>query len=258
MLLQNDNARALIDPLQGGRLASLAVNGVELLVSESGGPMQWGCYPMAPWAGRVRKGQFEWENTPYTLSTNAPPHALHGTVFSEAWDVIEPGHLRCKLGSNWPWTGEVRSYIELNTGELFWRLEVHAEAAVFPVVLGWHPWFRRNLENTGPATLKFEPKTMYVRGDDHIPTGERSVPTPGPWDDCFTHVVYSPILSWPNGLHVEVSSTCNHWVVYDEPEHAICVEPQSGPPDAFNLGGFETARPNQPVCHTMRIRWWNG
>ena len=52
-----------------------------------------------------------------------------------------------------------------------------------------------------------------------------------------------------------MSSSCDHWVVYDEPEHAVCIEPQSGPPDAFNLGGSEVASPDHPVVHQMTLRW---
>jgi galactose mutarotase-like enzyme len=43
-------------------------------------------------------------------------------------------------------------------------------------------------------------------------------------------------------------------VVFDEPEHAICVEPQSHPPDAFNLGP-EVARPGAPVVVTATWSW---
>ncbi|MEO6102255.1 MAG: aldose epimerase, partial [Pseudoxanthomonas sp.] len=37
------------------------------------------------------------------------------------------------------------------------------------------------------------------------------------------------------GQQLRLSSDCTHWVVYDQPSFATCVEPQSGPPDAFNL-----------------------
>jgi len=256
LLLSNDNDRAVIDPASGGRLASLQIGGEEVLVTEGSGATEWGCYPMAPWAGRIRDGRFVWSDEARQVPINWPPHALHGTVFDSSWEITEPGAIRCKLGSTWPWPGEVRSYFELNAGELFWRLEVHTETDEFPVVVGWHPWFRRQLSDGSPAKLSFNPTEMYERDDTGIPTGKRVVPTPGPWDDCFTGVAYSPILTWANGLNVEVSSSCDHWVVYDQPEHAICVEPQSGPPDAFNLEGFAIARPSQPVCHTMRLRWW--
>ena len=44
--------------------------------------------------------------------------------------------------------------------------------------------------------------------------------------------------------------------MYDEPEHAICIEPQSGPPDAFNIGGTEHLEVDRPLEHWMKWRWW--
>ena len=51
-----------------------------------------------------------------------------------------------------------------------------------------------------------------------------------------------------------VSSSCDHWVVYDQPEHATCVEPQSGPPDGFTLCP-EVLAPGETLRHTMTIAW---
>ena len=48
----------------------------------------------------------------------------------------------------------------------------------------------------------------------------------------FTDLAADPVLEWPGQLRLAISSTCRWWVVYSMPEHAICVEPQSGPPDA--------------------------
>lgn len=253
--LKSIGARAILDPAYGGRLASLCIEGVEILVTERGHEMDWGCYVMAPWAGRIRGGRFEWGGSSIQLPQNLPPHALHGTVFGQPWVRQDEGTLACSLGSKWPWTGEVRSHVSLRPDRLIWRVEVHAESDAFPAVVGWHPWFRRQLSNGSLLALQFAPKAMLVRDPAGIPTGDRVRPTPGPWDDCFVDVERSPTLRWSDGLEVEVSSTCTHWVVYSEPEHAICVEPQSGPPDAFNLGQFEIARPGCPVVHTMTLRW---
>ena len=43
-----------------------------------------------------------------------------------------------------------------------------------------------------------------------------------------------PTLRWGAELAITVASTADHWVVFDEPEYALCVEPQSGPPDVLN------------------------
>ena len=41
-------------------------------------------------------------------------------------------------------------------------------------------------------------------------------------------------IDWPGALHIDVLHDCENIVLYD-PDHAICVEPQSGPPNGFSL-----------------------
>jgi aldose 1-epimerase len=53
---------------------------------------------------------------------------------------------------------------------------------------------------------------------------------------------------------VRVESECDHWVVFDVPAEATCVEPQSGPPDAFNLTPH-VVTPRSPLSRTMTISW---
>jgi aldose 1-epimerase len=97
---------------------------------------------------------------------------------------------------------------------------------------------------------------MYRRDADGIPTGELVAPSPGPWDDCFTGLSRPPRLRWPGAIDLWMETRCDHWVIYDEPAHAICVEPQTGPPDAFNLGtGVAIATPATPVTASWTIRW---
>jgi aldose 1-epimerase len=95
---------------------------------------------------------------------------------------------------------------------------------------------------------------MLVRDDEGIPTGELVAPPAGPWDDAFTDLAADPVLEWPGQLRLTLSSTCPWWVVYSMPEHAICVEPQSGPPDAAN-GSPDVALPGRPMTAVMRWCW---
>jgi aldose 1-epimerase len=110
------------------------------------------------------------------------------------------------------------------------------------------------------VSLGFDAAEMLVRDEEGMPGGARTAPPPGPWDDAFTGLRSNPVLAWP-GLRLELSSSCAWWVVYTMPEHAICVEPQSGPPDAVNLAGRSPdmgpaiVTPGSPLTHTMRWRW---
>ena len=54
----------------------------------------------------------------------------------------------------------------------------------------------------------------------------------------------------PDGGTVTIETDCSCVVVYTEPEAALCVEPQSGPPDALNLAPH-VVTPDAPlVVHT--------
>ena len=255
MELKAGRAHIRIDPAHGGRLASLQIDGREVLVTESDDPRGWGAYPMVPWAGRVRSGRFAWRDQTIELPINCGPHAIHGTVLDAPWTPEGPDSLSCSLGPVWPWPGAVQSRFELSPDALRWTLEVRAHETPFPVVVGWHPWFRRELEPGVRLKYTIDAESMYVRDEVGMPSGELISPPEGPYDDCFRGLRSDPKLRWSDGLEFTVSSSGKHWVVYDEPAHAVCIEPQSGPPDAFNMGGFDVASPGHPVVHQMTLRW---
>lgn len=255
MRIANNTAELTVDTQHGGRVSSLRIYGLEILVTEAEAASDWGFYPMAPWAGRVREGSFDWAGSPKKLPINAPPHALHGTVFDAEWTQTGPNSLCCSLGKHWPWGGEVRSTLTLSNEALDWSLEVHSESEPFPVVVGWHPWFRRRLGSGEPLRLHWDAQEMYARDEEGIPTGALCEPSAPPWDDCFRGLRRSPELLWPGRLLVRLQSSCDHWVVYSEPRDAICIEPQSGPPNAFNIANVETVEPGRPLVHSFRLQW---
>lgn len=257
MLLKAGNDRIRIEPSCGGRVASLVISGLELLVGEAPDPLAWGCYPMVPWAGRVRDGQFTWRDVPVKLPVRMPPHAIHGTVFDRPWRRAGGHRLEVDLGDEWPWQGTANSEFEMGEGWFQWKVKVFSRESVMPAMVGWHPWFKRQLADGSCATLAFHAEEMYRRDPEGIPSGIRVRPSSGPWDDCFTGVDFPPRIRWSNGLNLEVVSTCDHWVIFDEPEHSFCVEPQSGPPNAFNGNDFDVATPEKPFEQRMTWRWWN-
>ncbi len=235
-------ASVAIDPVRGGRLSALVVDGHPLLFSARSVALQWGSYPMVPWAGRVADGRFGFAGTVIELPRNLPPHAAHGVGFTSSWAVVDHGsseaEVATELASPWPFGGKVAQRFRLDDDGLTIELTVTAGDAAMPVMVGWHPWFNRHLgvENGSPveAELGFAARSMYELDERAIPTGRLVAPTPRPWDNCFTGIDEGPVLTWPGLAELRLSSSCDHWVVYDRPGHAICVEPQSDAPDAFN------------------------
>jgi aldose 1-epimerase len=247
--LASGPAALVLDPEAGGRIASLTVLGRELLVTGTNDdhPMTWGSFPMVPWAGRVRHGVFSFDERVYELELNLPPHAIHGTGFCRPWSVAGDGSLTLDLVEGWPFGGTARQRFELHHDHLVCVLEVEATDQPMPAQVGWHPWFVK------PERLGFEATAMYVLDDEGMPTGELGEPSAGPWDDCFTGV-HQPVVLDYGELTIEVSSSCDHWVVYDQPEQATCVEPQSGPPDGFTLRPAILG-PGEVLRHSMTIGW---
>lgn len=259
IVLRAGDCDLTVDPAQGGRFASLLVGGHEVLVTEGFGPIEWGCYPMAPFAGRIRDGRFGLRGRAYQLETNLPPNAIHGTVFVRPWDVVavevDRAVLATDLGPGWPFGGRVTQNVTLRPDGLEARLDLEADEPM-PAWLGWHPWFRREIDGAA-ADLDFEAERMYERGPDGLPTGVLVQPTARPWDDAFVGVVRPPRLTWPGVLTLEIDSPAAVWVVYDERPDKLCIEPQTAPPDAVNLQAVElpVVEPGRPVSLTMSWRW---
>jgi aldose 1-epimerase len=296
LLTATDGATSVtaeIDLACGGRVRQVTIErggeSVELLVgSDDVGQAtatSWGSFPMAPWAGRLRHGRFEFEGRTISIDLNHedgtttgggrvdPPvpaldrspdpgssawrqHAIHGTTFQRPWSVADVGDDRCALHcpidqvGGWPFPGTARQSIRLRPDGMEFTLSVEAAADTsFPAAIGWHPWFVK------PETLDVSPTAMYVLDEIGLPTGELRDPTPGPWDDCFRNsapvrLVYRREIA----PVVTVTSDCDHLVVYDRPEHATCVEPQSGPPDAPNVDP-NVVFTGSPLMRTMGWSW---
>jgi aldose 1-epimerase len=265
-------AEVVVDRAHGARLASLVVHGHELLVAAEPGdprdptdPLLWGCYPMAPWAGRTRGGRWVWADTMHELTPNHAGHAMHGTVFDRRWliELHDDTYLRLRadLQPGWPYPGWVIQEVVLLPDHVELRLEVHTAAVTFPAVCGWHPWFRRVLDTGDAVQIDLTARHWYPRDLDGLPLGGVE-PVParrGPWDDCFAGVTWPVTLTWPGALTVKITSTCDHVVRYDQPRHAVCIEPQTGPPDALNhLDRATLVRLHRPLVAEMSIAWTVG
>jgi aldose 1-epimerase len=222
----------IVDPIAGGRISQLNIDGFDVLVARDADPMSWGCYPMVPFAGRIRKGRFRFGGHDYALPLNLPPHAIHGFGFTTAWEVIGPDTIAFDLAEPWPFPGRVEQRFRLTDSRLSVEMTLQAETRQ-PATLGWHPWFRRQIDAPNSLRLEFDAAQMFELDDEEIPTGELVEPSPRPWDNCFTGLRRGPTLEWGESLKVTMASNAANWVVFDQPADAICVEPQTGPPGSI-------------------------
>jgi aldose 1-epimerase len=250
--LRQDDVRLVLDPDNGGRVVSLTVDGLRLLRTPDDDPggTHWGSFVMAPWAGRTRHGRFTFNGVEHQLEVNSGDHSIHGTVRGRPWTVEEADDRRvrisCDFGPGWPFAGWAEQIIAVHGDHVGLELSMHAADGPMPAVGGWHPWWQRRLDRGEPATLELPAASMYIRDAEGMAVPDKIAPPPGPWDDCFTDLSGPPVLRWEGALDLAVASDCPCVVVYDEPVDAICVEPQSGPPDALNHGPA-VAEPGRPV-----------
>ncbi|WP_411103490.1 aldose 1-epimerase [Streptomyces sp. cmx-4-9] len=234
--LSAGGAEVTVDQDNGCRISSLRIDGTELLRQ---GP-KYGAFPMVPWCGRTAEGRFHDGATVHQMPLNHPPHALHGFGREAAWTPARTTATEAvftyDLVAPWPYPGRVTQIFELGANALTLTMGIETYEDSFPAQAGWHPWFRRSLEPGGEdVKLAFDAAWQEERGADHIPTGRRIEPLPGPWDDCFGMPDGVDVtLTWPGSLELRVTSRTEWVVVYDEEPEAVCVEPQSGPPNGLN------------------------
>ncbi|MFG3010122.1 aldose 1-epimerase [Streptomyces cinerochromogenes] len=247
-------AEVRVSPAAGGRISSLKAGSLELLRQ---GP-RYGCFPMVPWCGRIREGRFLDGGTVRRMPLNSPPHAIHGTARDGAWRTARVTEneavITYELTDPWPHPGRVTQVVALAEDALTLTMSVETYDDSFPAQLGWHPWFHRNLGGED-VQLDFKPAWQEERGADHLPTGNRIDPRPGPWDDCFGMPGGVDVtLTWPGQLELKVTSREEWVVVYDEQAEAVCVEPQTGPPNGLNtLPRLVT--PLEPLEATTTWSW---
>jgi aldose 1-epimerase len=265
VVLHAGDTSATVDLAAGGRLASLVVDGRELLVQHGRDVFHWGSFPMAPWVGRLRHGRLAVDGEIVQLPVNAPPHALHGLVTERAWQLISADgrtvELAVELGREsadpWPWRCRIVQTVALAEDRIDVTLAVHTERPM-PADIGWHPWFVRELPtDDGPVSVQWDVDggQVYLNDADGLPSGELGPPPPSPWDYCFTGLTRPPTVRWPGLLELTVDSDCDHWVLYDEEQPGVCVEPWTGPPNSLNGNPRRVVHPDQPLRAWMSWAW---
>ncbi|MFJ6853678.1 aldose 1-epimerase [Streptomyces sp. NPDC091271] len=243
-----------VDPVNGCRISSLRIGDTELLRQGE----RYGCFPMVPWCGRTENGLFRNGGEPHQMPLNSPPHAIHGTGRDTSWRPAREGDAEAAyfydLADPWPYEGRVTQSFELTEESLTLSLGIETYGDSFPAQAGWHPWFLRNLGGQD-VRIDFDAAWQEERGDNHLPTGRRIDPRPGPWDDCFGMPAGVDVkLTWPEQLELTVRSRDEWVVIYDEQAEAVCVEPQSGPPNGLNTAP-RLVTPIEPLEITTTWSW---
>jgi aldose 1-epimerase len=199
---------------------------------------------MAPYAGRISLGRFEFQNKTYQLPLNAGEDAAHGLVDDLAWSVLARGPaklvLAVDLDDRWPFGGRVEQVFDLTESSLTITMRAINDTRHMPAALGFHPWFRRDAATGGPAVYDVRPL------DADSPAR--------PWDEVFNRLAAPPTISWPGGPTVRITSSADTWIVSERLEEAFCIEPITAPPGLAN-DRVAVVGPGAPLELKMRLSW---
>lgn len=256
----------VIDLDEGARATGWRLSGIEVLASYGPDPVEHGMYPMAPWAGRLGGNRVHWRGQDHDLPITYEPWAMHGTAFRQRATVLELEVdadralllARVEDHPGWPWPAAVDICWDVRPTVVTTSITVHALTEPFPVVMGWHPWFRRHLGVGGPLDWTLAATGQLEKGTDQLPTGRVLAfdAGAGPFDDAFVVPSGRATVCWPGAMAIDIATDGGWYVVFDELPDSVCVEPQSGPPDGLRdaYGSpVAVAAPDAPV--TMVTTW---
>ena len=286
--LKSATSRCTVEPEAGGRLLRLEARDVggrwrPLLVAPYDPdqtlrePTRWGAFPMVPWPNRIARAQFPFDGKTYHVPANSDANAIHGVGFDRPWRIEAADDrsavLSLDFDDRWPFGGGARHTVRLLDDGVALTLEVFAGDRAFPAGAGWHPWFRRDVSDDAPVSVRVDADEIYELAA-MIPTGAlvpvagetdlRSQPDLGDrrLDTCYRHPRGPLRVAW-GGFALTMTSSANvtHAVVYT-PERAVCVEPQTCAIDAFNLdaghafdSGTFVVEPGRPLVVETTWRW---
>lgn len=244
-----------VRPEIGGAITALRWRGADVFRPTPPGttePLQTACFPLAPYCNRIRAGRFRFAGRDIAMPPNfAPePHSLHGLSWQRAWTLESTTASDCTLADDydrtgsWPWAYRAEQRVRLTPeGCAITLVLTNRSYLPMPAGIGLHPCFRR-----GPETvLRFEADHVLLSGADPLPTG---ISAPAEHFADFAAGARLPVetvdhcfAGWQGQAALEDSlgsisfsaEGAPHLHLYAPSDGgALCLEPVSHTPDAFN------------------------
>jgi aldose 1-epimerase len=234
-----------INPDVAGSISRLVRNGVDVMRPTPEGAtdaLQTACFPLVPFANRIRNGEFVFEGHKVQLAPNlgdGHPHTLHGQGWRKPWQVIETTAARAVLGyhhfaDEWPWEYEATLIYELRADGVRVFLSVkNLSKATMPVGLGFHPYFIRKPD----SRLKAAVDGVWISDEETLPRNWHAGVLKKDWTHGYTGFKgRAEIYEGEQLTHVLRASPDCHWMHVFVPLEGdyFCVEPVNHMPDPFN------------------------
>lgn len=271
--------RAGVRPEAGGALGFLTHHDIDVLRPMPAGstaPMQAACFPLVPFAGRIRRGRFRFGRRDVVLppTVAGDRHALHGTGWLTPWRVEEylGGRIVLALdhaapahgAPGWPWPWHAEQAFAIDEAGLAITLSLtNTGDEQMPAGLGLSPGVRR----WSDSRVRFSAGKVVLNDIEAVPTGELGEPghfaawDTGPLLPFFTvdhcHADWGGVATITDGLGsitMRATGAPNLHVLAPSSGRALRLAPVNHLPDALNQGWpMPLLEPGESTSITMRI-----
>ena len=251
-------------------------------------PLAAASFHMIPYSNRVRDGRFEFGGIAHALPEPGR-HAIHGVVRKRPWRVADAGagpadggRSLCTFesadheGVGWPWPIGCAIEHELDGASLLATMSVTNRGdSPMPAGLGWHPYFAREVDGSGPS-LELPVEAVFPdAAGDCLPDGApvalpealdfrrlRALDPEPSIDACLAGLDGAVRIVWPGagvGLSMRADAACRYLVLFNPAAPHFAVEPVTNANDAFNLAargveaGARTLDPGQTLRVSLRV-----
>ncbi len=223
---------------------------------------------LSPFAGRIRNGQYVFDNTKYNLTINYPEegNACHGFIYGKKFSVIDKTVTEekalCRLeylyeseNEGYPFNYLIEiTYVLSSLDGLTCKTKVvNKSRKTIPISDGWHHYFDLGI-NLSELSLKLNVSNLIELDSQKIPNGKKSIEFKfndvkkienQEIDSCFqvessngraeTRLIYE---KWNLDLRIWQETGPNKYnyiVIYTPPDRkSIAVEPLTSNIDCFN------------------------
>ncbi|MFK8079707.1 MAG: hypothetical protein AB8B97_05430 [Granulosicoccus sp.] len=222
-------------------------------------PLPAANFHMIPYSNRIRDGRFTFNSETVQLE-NGQTHSIHGALRKLPWQVIESdsGSLICEFDSrtdgpiNWPWPMLARIEQRVSGATLTSDITIrNLGESDMPAGTGWHPYFVRNIGQSGP-TLTLPVESVFPdEAGDCLPDGAavplfdaldfrrpRRLDPDQRIDCCLAGLSGACHIHWQQAgieLVMVASEACRFLVLFNPDMPHFAVEPVTNANDAFNL-----------------------
>lgn len=225
---------------------------------------------LSPFAGRIRDGQYVFNNTEYNLFVNYPEegNACHGFIYDKKFrltdKLINHTNAVCKLMYEYVGANEgypFRYLIEINysltsaDGLVCTTKVINKSGQTIPLCDGWHHYFDFGIK-VDDLKLKLEVSEIVGLDSRNIPTKNKEsycdFNTPSKicdrsFNSCFkigrlNGKAVTKLISEDSNIHLDIwqetgANKFEYLVVYTPPDRkTIAIEPMTSNVDSFNNG----------------------